>query len=108
MPRTEVYQPITRLLSAADTEALESWTTRMLYQGARTIAIDLSNVMFMDSQGLGILLSAQKRVQQAGGIFALCGVQEQAQMVLDLTNTNTLFTIYESVDAFEHSLTQSA
>ena len=108
MPRMEIYQPLTRLLSAADTEPLESWITRTLYKGGRAIAVDLTNVMFMDSQGLGILLSAQKRVQQAGGVFALCGVQEQAQMVLDMTNTNTLFTTYDSVDAFERSIAQSA
>lgn len=104
----EVYQPLTRLLSAADTEPLESWITRTLYNGVRAIAIDLSNVMFMDSQGLGILLSAQKRVQKAGGVFALCGVQEQARMVLDMTNTSTIFTVYQSVEAFERSITQSA
>ncbi len=108
MTRMKVYQPLTHLLSAADAEALESWTARNLHQGVRTIAIDLKNVMFMDSRGLGLLLSMQKRVQQAGGIFALCGVQEQTQMVLDLTNTDKLFTIHDSVETFEDSLAKSA
>ncbi|MGF1514558.1 MAG: STAS domain-containing protein [Elainellaceae cyanobacterium] len=106
--RMQVYQPLTRLLSAADTDALETWMERNLNQGARTIAIDLKNVMFMDSSGLGMLLSAQKRVQRVGGVFALCGVQEQTQMVLNLTNTEKLFTIYDSVEAFERSRAQSA
>ncbi|MGF1534938.1 MAG: STAS domain-containing protein [Elainellaceae cyanobacterium] len=108
MARMQVYRPQTRLLSGADTESLAAWTDRSLCQGARAIAVDMKDIMFIDSQGLGLLLSAQKRVQQSGGVFVLCGVQEQAQMVFNLTNTGQLFTVYDSVEAFENSLVQSA
>lgn len=100
MSVVKVYQPSTRLFSAADSSDLNVWVSQNLAEGAKNLVIDFQNVMFMDSQGLGALMSASKAVQRAGGEFALCSVQEQAHMLLDLAGMNTVFKIYDSPEEF--------
>ncbi|MGF1498331.1 MAG: STAS domain-containing protein [Elainellaceae cyanobacterium] len=104
MVTVRVYRPVTRLFSAADAAELNAWITESLRQGITALLIDLGNVLFMDSRGLGVLLTAQKSVKKRGGEFALCALQEQARMVLELTNTNQIFQIYDTPEAFRASI----
>ena len=65
------------------------------------IAIDLSRVVFLDSSGLGALIAGLKSARQAGGDVRLVRPAEQAQLVLELTNMNTVLQSFDSVsDAY--------
>lgn len=69
----------------------------------RNVAVDLSRVIFLDSSGLGALIASLKSVRQAGGELRLVRPAEQAQLVLELTNMNSVLASYDSVaDAFPH------
>ena len=68
------------------------------------VLIDLQNVKFMDSSGLGTLVSAHKMVQNTGAKLFLCSINEQAQMLLNLTKMNHLFEIFASRDEFEQKI----
>lgn len=93
-----VYQPVTHLLSAADAEELKEWVAQSLQEGAKTLLLDLKNVLFMDSRGLAILVMAHKQASQMGSVLALCSAQEQVMMVLRLSNLTALFTLYDSLE----------
>ena len=93
-----VYQPVTHLLSAADAEELKSWVAESLQKGAKTLLLDLKNVLFMDSRGLAVLVMAHKQATQVGSVLALCAAQEQVLMVLRLSNLTQLFPLYESLE----------
>lgn len=105
MSVVRVYQPSTRLFSAADSSDLAAWISKNLAEGAKNLVVDFQHVMFMDSQGLGALMSASKAVKRAGGEFALCSMQEQAQMLLDLAGMNSVFKVYDSPEEFKSQLT---
>ncbi len=65
------------------------------------IAIDLSRVVFLDSSGLGALIAGLKSTRQAGGDLRLVQPAEQAQLVLELTNMNTVLQSFDTVaDAY--------
>ncbi len=67
------------------------------------VAVDLSRVIFLDSSGLGALISSRKEVRQSGGDLRLIRPGEQAQLVLELTNMNAVLASFPSVeDAFAH------
>lgn len=63
------------------------------------VAINLLDVGFMDSSGLGVLVTALKRMRGLGGDVSLICTNPQILQVLDITNLDSVFRIYASVDA---------
>src|SRR5215213_529446 len=53
--------------------------------GQRHLVVDLGEVAFIDSSGLGALIGALKTARQAGGDMRVARPGEQARMVLELT-----------------------
>jgi anti-sigma B factor antagonist len=66
--------------------------------GAETIVLDLSEVPFIDSSGLGSLVSAYVSRQKAGRRIALSGVNERVWRLFEITRTDSLFLIFPTVD----------
>ena len=66
--------------------------------GADTIVIDLSQVTFLDSSGVGVLVAAHKTLEHLGGRLHLAGATKQAQLVLRLTQLESMFSLHHSVD----------
>ncbi len=66
-------------------------------QGHRWIAIDLSDVDFMDSTGLGVLIGALKRLREADGSLALAGFKPAVSRVFEITGLDRIFTIHASL-----------
>jgi anti-anti-sigma factor len=67
--------------------------------GTEIVLIDLKDIPFMDTSGLGVLISATKRVRSAGHKLFLCSVNEQIKMLFDLTETDRFFEKF--ADQFE-------
>lgn len=62
--------------------------------GNNHICIDLANVDFIDSSGLGALINALKVTRQAGGDLRIAAPTEQVKLVLGLTNLDRVLKIY--------------
>ena len=62
------------------------------------VLLDLTDVTFMDSTGLKVLLSIQRRADLAGGSFAIAGASRSVRKILTLTGLDQTFTIHETVD----------
>jgi anti-sigma B factor antagonist len=54
--------------------------------GHARVVIDLTNTEFIDSSGLGALVSCLKKTRQAGGDLRIAGPTQHVQTILDLTN----------------------
>lgn len=63
------------------------------------VIIDLINVDFMDSSGLGALIGCFKSTQETGGLV-LCNVHKNVHEVLALTHMDRIFEIYDDIDTF--------
>jgi anti-sigma B factor antagonist len=61
------------------------------------LAIDLSEVTFIDSTVIGILAMAHKRAGRNGGCLAIVGASEQVGRVLQMTGLATVLDLRESV-----------
>lgn len=62
------------------------------------VVLDLTEVKFLDSSGLGALVAAKKLIG-AGRRFELAGLQENVARVFKLTRMDTVFTIHRDVEA---------
>jgi anti-sigma B factor antagonist len=67
--------------------------------GKTRLVVDLGEVEFMDSSGLGALIGALKTARQAGGDLRIAAPGEQVSMVLQLSNVDRILTPYETADA---------
>lgn len=62
------------------------------------VVVDLSESTFMDSMALGTLIGAAKRAQGWGGWLRLVAPTAYVQKVLRVTNLDTVFGVYDTVD----------
>ena len=62
------------------------------------LVLDLSGVTFMDSTGLKVLLSIQRRVDLAAGSLAVVGTTRSVRRILALTGLDQTFTLYDTLD----------
>jgi anti-sigma B factor antagonist len=62
------------------------------------IALELSEVAFMDSSSLGMLITCLKRVRERDGRMVLVGVSGSPMKVLTLTGLDKVFELVSSVE----------
>src|SRR2546429_1557243 len=61
--------------------------------GSRKFVIDFTKTGYIDSSGLGVLVSLSKKVREQGGDLRLAGLNEDLQTLFELTKLDTLFSI---------------
>jgi anti-sigma B factor antagonist len=62
----------------------------------KQVVFDLSTLTFIDSSGLGTLLSCLRQVSNNGGDLKLCALTTQVRAVFQLVRMHRLFDIYET------------
>ncbi|WP_371259213.1 STAS domain-containing protein [Mycobacterium sp. GA-1285] len=71
-----------------------------LIQGGNTrLVVDLSGTEFIDSSGLGALISGLKLARQAGGDLRIAAPTTQVETVLSLTNLDRVLRAHPTADA---------
>ncbi len=81
--------------------------------GANTkVVIDLSRLHFVDSSGLGAMLSCLRQLSAKGGDLKLCGMSKQVRAAFELVRMHRIFDIFgtkeEAVRAFQLLESKSA
>lgn len=85
-------------LDAHNSMELRELVLKLLSEGHTRFIIDLSDVLFVDSSGLGVLLSGYKNVTLKSGRFALSGLHARVQSMFELTRLHRVFDIYSSLE----------
>lgn len=70
-----------------------------LEKGARKFLIDFSKTGYIDSSGLGVLVSLSKKIREEGGELRLSGLNDDLRTLFELTKLDTLFRIADSREA---------
>jgi anti-sigma B factor antagonist len=70
----------------------------LLQQGQRKLLLDLGNVSYVDSAGLGQLVQVYTTTSHHGGALKLMRVTKRLQDLLVLTKLLTVFETYDSED----------
>ena len=66
---------------------------------APKVVVDLGQTAFIDSSGLGALVSGLKTCRQAGGDLRIAAAGEQVRTVLRLTNLDRILRPHDTVEA---------
>ena len=65
--------------------------------------VDLTEVPYSDSAGLGAILSHWAHTQRKGERFAIAGICERVQVLFDLTKVGTLLPCFATAEQAEQS-----
>jgi anti-sigma B factor antagonist len=65
-------------------------------ESANTLILDLSEVPYVDSAGLGLLVTAHVSRQKSGRQMVLSGINQRVQKLFDITRVASLFLIFSS------------
>ena len=83
-------------LIVGNRQELKELVQAALDRGERRLLIDFSRTGYIDSSGLGALVSISKKIREAGGELRLSGLNEDLRSLFELTKLDTLFAIAET------------
>lgn len=75
--------------------AFKDAVLRQLEAGARKFLVDFGDARYIDSAGLGVLVTVARAVREEGGELRICGLGEDLRTLFELTRLDTLFDIAE-------------
>jgi len=70
----------------------------LVTSGSPFVVVDLSQVDFIDSSGLGGLVSGLKTAREAGGDLRLAAPTDQVRLVLQLTNLEKVLIHFDDTE----------
>lgn len=90
-------------IDAHNSSELKEAILHMIEQGDVFIIVQLEQVRFIDSSGLGALLSGYKNAAAKSGKLALACCRQQVLSMFELTRLNRVFEIYADLnEAFDN------
>ncbi len=77
--------------------ALRRHLDEQIQRGCRDLVVDLAEVTFLDSTGLGVLVGRLKLIRSQGGIMRIVATQERVLKVFTITGLDRVFELLGSV-----------
>ena len=98
---------VLRLSGPLTLQTLFDFQQMIRTETAKPIILDLSGVAYMDSAGLGCVVSAFTSCQRNGRSFGITGMTERIQTLFTVTHVDGLLPCYDSLAAAEAKVTKS-
>ena len=77
---------------------LEKKIQELMERPERRLVFDFSELNYISSSGLRVLLMAAKRLKAVDGKMALVSLNDQNQAVFEIAGFSSFFTVYQSQD----------
>ena len=88
-----------QLMGGSDALKINDDLFDLLEKGKNRIVIDLEEVSWVNSSGLGILIGMITRVRKESGDLKLANISEKIREILKVTKLESIFEVHSSVDA---------
>ena len=86
-----------KALDASNSREFKSVFVPLLHPKAQLV-LDLKQVQFVDSTGLGALVSCLRQAHIAAGEIKLCGLNKPVRALFELVRMHRVFEIFNSAD----------
>jgi anti-sigma B factor antagonist len=83
-------------LIVGNRQELKQRVLQDLEAGERKFLVDFTRTGYIDSSGLGVLVSLSKKIREQGGELRLSSLNEDLRTLFELTKLDTLFRIADS------------
>ena len=85
-----------RIVLGEESNALRETVKALMAEGKKKVVLNMDNITFIDSAGLGTLVAAHHSVKTQGASLRLCHLGSKFQEVLQITKLLTVFDVYSS------------
>ena len=93
-----ILEPKGKIMGGPDASLLNDKIHEYIESERKKVVIDLSQVEWMNSTGLGILISGYTKLRNHEGVLKLANVTDKIQSLLTITKLVTVFETFDSVD----------
>ena len=94
-----VYAPTGAIDLHVSPELRASLRTIIDKEKPKRLVVDLSQVPYIDSSGIAVLIGAMQSLEHEGGVFALAGAQEGVRMIFESAKLDQYFRLYPDVES---------
>ena len=86
------------VMGGPDAQEFQDLLHNLLDEGKKNVVVNLAAVKFMNSSGLGMLISGFTTMKNGGGSLILANATEKINSLLVITQLITIFENFESID----------
>lgn len=86
-----------RMMEQTAHAEIKRFVDDLIASGKNLLLIDLTDLEYMNSMGLNLLIQLQTKIRVAGGKMILACPNKKVKELIELTKLNTLFTIFDSL-----------
>jgi len=86
------------VMGGDDTKEFNELLHKLIDEGKKNVVIDLAEVKFMNSSGLGMLISGLTTMKKENGHLILARTTDKIESLLVITKLITIFESFETVD----------
>ena len=90
---------LTGRLDASSAKGLKEKVGALVREKRLNLVIDMAAIDFIDSSGLGSLVSSLRSANKLGGDIKIASLQDQVRAIFELTRLHRIFEIFNDRDA---------
>jgi len=87
-----------QLVGGPEAEDFHKVLSDSIAAGKKNVIVDLSDVGFVNSTGIGIVVRGYTTMKEAGGALKLAGVTNKLEGLLSVTKLTSVFELHKDVD----------
>jgi anti-anti-sigma factor len=99
----EIIEP-SEIFNVTKGNKLRCEVNEMIKLGVKVILIDMKNVKFIDSSGIGALVMAMKITKQAEIKLFICSVNDQVRIIFEVSKMDRIFQILKDREEFQQQI----
>jgi|SRR5215467_6982089 anti-anti-sigma factor len=86
-----------RLALGGETEKLNAAVAALLQKDQKRVVLDITGLDYVDSSGVGMLVSCLTNVKKAGGELKVVGASPRIRRIFNMTGVDNLMSMFASV-----------
>jgi anti-sigma B factor antagonist len=93
-PDIAVFEMTGRITMGSDSQKIEWGLAELLKENQKKVIFDLTEVNYLDSSGIGILMMCHAKLKKAGGTLRIAGARGMVEETLEMTSVNKIVRFY--------------
>ncbi len=87
-----------KIMGGPDFDKFKGEISYLLEKGFRNVVLDMAGVPWINSTGLGILITGFTTVKAAEGTLKICNVKERVLSIFYISQLQNIFQVYETME----------
>ena len=88
-----------KIMGGPDHDKFKGEIAAIVETGCKKVILDFDGVPWINSTGLGILISGYHSIKAAKGTMAICRVKERVLSIFYISQLENIFEVHETVEA---------